>query len=92
MMKKTTQPTENLQEQGRTPKGRFAKGFAQNPTGRKAGSRNKGTEAALALMEGQLEQGNSKPYKSGLRRRFGGNSTDIGKVCFSLQGKGASAV
>ena len=54
MMKKTTQPTENLQEQGRTPKGRFAKGFAQNPTGRKAGSRNKATEAALALMEGQL--------------------------------------
>ena len=54
MMKKTTQPTENLQEQGRTTKGRFAKGFAQNPTGRKAGSRNKATEAALALMEGQL--------------------------------------
>ena len=56
MMKKTTQPTENLQEQGRTPKGRFAKGFAQNPTGRKAGSRNKATQAALSLMEGQLEQ------------------------------------
>lgn len=55
-MKKTTQPTENLQEQGRTPKGRFAKGFAQNPTGRKAGSRNKATQAALSLMEGQLEQ------------------------------------
>lgn len=51
-----TQPTENLQEQGRTPKGRFAKGFAQNPTGRKAGSRNKATQAALSLMEGQLEQ------------------------------------
>lgn len=51
-----TKPTENLQEQGRTPKGRFAKGFAQNPTGRKAGSRNKATHAALALMEGQLEQ------------------------------------
>lgn len=50
------QPTENLQEQGRTPKGRFAKGFAQNPTGRKAGSRNKATQAALTLMEGQLEQ------------------------------------
>lgn len=56
MMKKTTPPTESLQEQGRTPKGRFAKGFAQNPTGRKAGSRNKATQAALALMEGQLEQ------------------------------------
>ncbi len=51
-----TQPTENLQEQGRTPKGRFAKGFAQNPTGRKLGSRNKATQAALSLMEGQLEQ------------------------------------
>ena len=51
-----TQPTENLQEQGRTSKGRFAKGFAQNPTGRKAGSRNKATQAALSLMEGQLEQ------------------------------------
>ena len=50
------QPTESLQEQGRTSKGRFAKGFAQNPTGRKAGSRNKATQAALALMEGQLEQ------------------------------------
>lgn len=55
-MKKTTQPTESLQEQGRTSKGRFAKGFTQNPTGRKAGSRNKATQAALALMEGQLEQ------------------------------------
>lgn len=51
-----TQPTENLQEQGRTPKGRFAKGFAQNPTGRKLGSRNRATQAALSLLEGQLEQ------------------------------------
>lgn len=51
-----TNPTENLQEQGRTPKGRFAKGFAQNPKGRTPGSRNKATQAALTLMEGQLEQ------------------------------------
>lgn len=42
-----TQPTENMQEQGRTPKGRFAKGFAQNPSRDNAGGRNNATGAAL---------------------------------------------
>ena len=43
----TTQPTENIQEQGRTPKGRIATGFAQNPIGDNASSRNKATGTAL---------------------------------------------
>lgn len=51
-----TQPTENLQKEGRTPDGRFAPGHTGNPKGRAPGSRNKATQAALALMEGQLEQ------------------------------------
>ena len=50
------QPTENLQKEGRTPDGRFAPGHTGNPKGRAPGSRNKATQAALALMEGQLEQ------------------------------------
>ncbi len=49
------EPIKNLQKQGRTQKGQFAKGHAQNPKGRKKGSRNKATTAALALMNGQLE-------------------------------------
>ena len=46
-----TQPTENLQKEGRTPDGRFAPGHTGNPKGRAPGSRNKATQAALALME-----------------------------------------
>ena len=42
-----TQPTKNLQEQSRTPKERFATGFAQNPSRDNAGGRNNATGAAL---------------------------------------------
>ena len=49
-------PIEAQQEMGRNEKGQFAKGHVHNPKGRTPGSRNKATEAALALMEGQLGQ------------------------------------
>ena len=49
-------PIEAQQEMGRNEKGQFAKGHIHNPKGRTPGSRNKATEAALALMEGQLGQ------------------------------------
>lgn len=49
-------PIESQQEmEGRNKKGQFAKGHVHNPKGRIPGSRNKATQAALALMEGQLE-------------------------------------
>ena len=49
-------PIEAQQEMGRNEKGQFARGHVHNPKGRTPGSRNKATEAALALMEGQLGQ------------------------------------
>lgn len=49
-------PIEAQQETGRNEKGQFAKGHVHNPKGRTPGSRNKATQAALALMEGQLEE------------------------------------
>ena len=49
-------PIESQQEMGRNEKGQFAKGHVHNPKGRTPGSRNKATQAALALMEGQLEE------------------------------------
>ena len=50
-----SKPIEILQEMGRTPKGRFAKGHVQNPKGRIPGSRNKATLAAQALLDGEVE-------------------------------------
>lgn len=49
-------PIEVQQEMGRNKKGQFAKGHVHNPKGRIPGSRNRATEAALTLMEGQLDQ------------------------------------
>ena len=49
-------PIEAQQEMGRNEQGQFARGHVHNPKGRTPGSRNKATEAALALMEGQLGQ------------------------------------
>ena len=48
-------PVSDQQIQGRTPQGRFAKGFAHNPKGKPVGARNKATEAAQALLDGEAQ-------------------------------------
>ncbi len=44
------------EERDRAPNGRFDKGTSGNPRGRPAGSRNKATLAAEAMLEGEAEE------------------------------------
>jgi hypothetical protein len=49
-------PVDSVQEQViRDPQGRFRKGESGNPAGRRLGSRNKATETAELLLDGQAE-------------------------------------
>jgi Family of unknown function (DUF5681) len=49
-------PVDTLQKQeGRDAQGRFRKGESGNPAGRPAGARNKATEAAELLLDGEAE-------------------------------------
>ena len=49
-------PVDSLQKQeDRDVEGRFAKGHSGNPFGRALGSRNKATEAAELLLDGEVE-------------------------------------
>src|SRR5215469_4258431 len=49
-------PVDFLQEQeGRDADGRFMKGYSGNPNGRPPGRRNKATEAAEVLLDGEVE-------------------------------------
>jgi Family of unknown function (DUF5681) len=49
-------PVDSLQEQeGRDADGRFMKGCSGNPHGRPPGRRNKATEAAELLLDGEVE-------------------------------------
>ena len=49
-------PVDFLQEQeGRGADGRFMKGYSGNPDGRPPGRRNKATEAAEVLLDGEVE-------------------------------------
>lgn len=65
-------PVDSLQEQvGRDGLGRFRKGRSGNPRGRVAGSRNRATEIAEALMEGEAPAVTRKLVE----RALTGNST-----------------
>jgi len=44
-----------LKQEGRDAEGRFRKGASGNPAGRRRGVRNKATEAAERLLEGEAE-------------------------------------
>src|SRR5215471_12290584 len=49
-------PVDFVQEQeGRDADGRFMKGYSGNPNGRPPGRRNKATEAAEVLLDGEVE-------------------------------------
>lgn len=49
-------PADSLQKQeDRDTEGRFMKGHSGNPLGRAAGSRNRATEAAELLLDGEVE-------------------------------------
>jgi hypothetical protein len=49
-------PVDSLQEQaGRDENGRFVKGCSGNPNGRQRGARNKATETAELLLDGEAE-------------------------------------
>jgi len=49
-------PVDSLQKQeDRDGEGRFAKGHSGNPFGRALGARNKATEAAELLLDGEVE-------------------------------------
>jgi hypothetical protein len=50
-------PVDSLQKQeGRDAEGRFEKGVSGNPAGRPRGARNRATEAAELLLEGEAER------------------------------------
>jgi hypothetical protein len=50
-------PVDSLQKQeGRDAEGRFEKGVSGNPAGRPRGARNRATEAAELLLEGEAEK------------------------------------
>lgn len=50
-------PVDPMQKQeGRDADGRFAKGYSGNPAGRPPGTRNKATEAAELLLDGEVER------------------------------------
>src|SRR5690348_15838512 len=56
MNARTTMPVDSVQEQvSREANGRFRKGRSGNPRGRAAGTRNKATQAAEQLLEGEAE-------------------------------------
>jgi Family of unknown function (DUF5681) len=44
-----------IQDSGRDPRGRFAKGRSGNPAGKPRGARNRATEAAQLLLDGEAE-------------------------------------
>lgn len=48
-------PSDPGQETGRRPDGKFAPGNRANPKGRIPGSRNKATQAAQTLLDGEVE-------------------------------------
>jgi hypothetical protein len=70
-------PVDSLQEQaGRDENGRFVKGCSGNPNGRPPGARNKATEAAELLLDGEAEA----LTRMALELALGGNATAL-RLC-----------
>jgi Family of unknown function (DUF5681) len=70
-------PVDSLQEQvGRDENGRFAKGCSGNPSGRPLGARNKATETAELLLDGEAEA----LTRMALELALGGNATAL-RLC-----------
>ena len=73
-----TTPVDSLQKQvERTPDGRFEKGQSGNPAGRAAGSRNRATLAAEALLDGEA----AALTRKALEMALDGNTTAL-RLCF----------
>jgi hypothetical protein len=71
-------PVDSLQKQERRDaEGRFSKGESGNPAGRPPGARNKATEAAERLLEGEAEALTRKVVELALE----GDSTAL-RLCF----------
>ena len=70
-------PVDSLQEQvGRDENGRFVKGCSGNPGGRPLGARNKATETAELLLDGEAEA----LTRMALELALGGNATAL-RLC-----------
>jgi Family of unknown function (DUF5681) len=70
-------PVDSLQEQeGRDENGRFVKGCSGNPGGRPQGARNKATETAELLLDGEAEA----LTRMALELALGGNATAL-RLC-----------
>jgi hypothetical protein len=70
-------PVDSLQEQaGRDENGRFVKGCSGNPSGRPLGARNKATETAELLLDGEAEA----LTRMALELALGGNATAL-RLC-----------
>jgi hypothetical protein len=54
---------------GREQDGRFSPGYSGNPAGKKAGTRHKATQAALALLSGEVDGADTQGGGAGLGGR-----------------------
>jgi hypothetical protein len=75
--KEVLMPVNPLEKQvGRGPRGRFRKGRSGNPAGRPVGARNKATETAELLLDGETEA----LTRMAIELALGGNPTAL-KLC-----------